>query len=428
MSIVQEKGKHPPKTQKDKSSLKKGNSEGDASESWSVVLVRNAEELGEHVAAWDDLAVHALEPNPFYESWMFLPALRAFAVEEELEITLVYGPDPRRPFGPGRLCGFFPLQTRCKYKGLPLRHRTLWKHPYCFLCTPLLRAQVASESLQTFLDWLANQRRGALVEFNTVHGEGPFQHLLGEHFLESKRLYYPDETYSRAFFQPRIDLDTYLRASLNSKRRTELKRLFKRLGGTGQLEQRVLQPTDDPDTWIEDFLHLEGLGWKGEQGTALGAKETDRAFFRYMARAGFKQDRLMLLGLYLDGAPIALKCNLLVHSKRVFHGNEESGVHLERGAFAFKIAYDEAFARYSPGVQLELINMEYSQEMGLAWMDSCAVAQHFMINRLWRERRSIQTLMLATGRGPGDLVVSLLPMMRWLKRTWSWRQQLRRFH
>ena len=49
-------------------------------------------------------------------------------------------------------------------------------------------------------------------------------------------------------------------------------------------------------------------------------------------------------------------------------------------------------------------------------MDSCAVADHPMINRLWTERRAVQSLTLATGRAPGDLLVSLMPLGRWLKR------------
>ena len=39
-----------------------------------------------------------------------------------------------------------------------------------------------------------------------------------------------------------------------------------------------------------------------------------------------------------------------------------------------------------------------------------------MIDRLWTERRAVQTLLVATGRSPGDLAVSLMPLGRWLKR------------
>ena len=49
-------------------------------------------------------------------------------------------------------------------------------------------------------------------------------------------------------------------------------------------------------------------------------------------------------------------------------------------------------------------------------MDSCADAQHAMINRLWPGRRTMATVLFATGRAPGDLVVSLMPLLQWGRR------------
>src|SRR5581483_11036187 len=40
-----------------------------ASATWHVEVLREADQAHEHRAAWDDLAAHALERNPFYESW-----------------------------------------------------------------------------------------------------------------------------------------------------------------------------------------------------------------------------------------------------------------------------------------------------------------------------------------------------------------------
>ena len=42
----------------------------------SVVVVDDLKSLEEHVAAWEDLAEQPLEPNPFYEAWMLMPADR----------------------------------------------------------------------------------------------------------------------------------------------------------------------------------------------------------------------------------------------------------------------------------------------------------------------------------------------------------------
>jgi Acetyltransferase (GNAT) domain len=60
------------------------------------------------------------------------------------------------------------------------------------------------------------------------------------------------------------------------------------------------------------------------------------------------------------------------------------------GSWSFKIAYDEELARFSPGVLIELENLKrVLGDPAIDWMDSCAVADHPMINSLWGERRSI---------------------------------------
>src|ERR1019366_1913128 len=103
----------------------------------------------------------------------------------------------------------------------------------------------------------------------------------------------------------------------------------------------------------------------------------------------------------LDDKPIALKCNYL------------SG----RGGFTFKITDDERYAKYSPGVLLELDNIEeMHRRPEVEWLDSCAVPDHFMMNRLWKERRTLQSILLATDRWIGTGVVGLLPLLRSLKR------------
>jgi len=118
-----------------------------------------------------------------------------------------------------------------------------------------------------------------------------------------------------------------------------------------------------------------------------------------MAREAFRRGRLMMLAMHLNGRPVAMKCNLM------------SGA----ASFSFKIAFDEAFARLSPGVLLEIENIRrLHQTPGLEWMDSCAVSNHSMANRLWIDRRTIQTVAIGSGRPMGDFLLGAMPLMRWL--------------
>ena len=66
-------------------------------------------------------------------------------------------------------------------------------------------------------------------------------------------------------------------------------------------------------------------------------------------------------------------------------------------AFSFKTAYDERFARYSPGVLLQRENLSIASREGIAWADSCAAPDHPMIDRIWREKREIARISIAIG-------------------------------
>ncbi len=62
-------------------------------------------------------------------------------------------------------------------------------------------------------------------------------------------------------------------------------------------------------------------------------------------------------------------------------------LHSGRSAWFWKIAYDEAFARYSPGVMLTVeLTRELLDDAKVACANSCATADHAMIDHLWRER------------------------------------------
>ena len=188
---------------------------------------------------------------------------------------------------------------------------------------------------------------------------------------------------------------------MSSGSRSKLGQKRRRLGQLGQLESRTLQADGNLDPWIEAFLQLEASGWKGRQGTALAVHKNERLFFESVVREAFARQRLMMLGLFLDDKPLALKCNFL----------------MGEGAVAFKIAFDEEYARYSPGLLLEVDNvLQTHGRKGLKWMDSCAVSRVEFYERLWTDRRVMQTTLVSTGRRLGDFGVSILPLFRWVQR------------
>jgi len=365
------------------------------------VRVATPADLSEFIPAWEDLAASALEPNVFYEPWMMTPALHNLGAAKTLLIALIFTADPARPETP-LLCGLFPLECGRGYKGAPVKFIRLWRHKHCFLTTPLIRAGYERRTLEAFFKWLATDARsGALIEFNMLPGAGPFHQTLVDYLYRSGKPNRFFESYTRALFQPAADADTYLCAALSAKHRKMIRRLEYRLSEIGRLEYDALSQDDDAAAWIEEFLRLEASGWKGRESSALASNESERSYFKSIATEAFRRGRLVMLALRLDGRPIAYKCNFL------------AGL----GSFTFKIAFDENYAGYSPGMLLEIENVRrLHAQSRIEWVDSCADPLNFMFNRLWLTRRTIQNLIVSTGQTPGDFVVSVIPLLSWINR------------
>jgi hypothetical protein len=112
----------------------------------------------------------------------------------------------------------------------------------------------------------------------------------------------------------------------------------------------------------------------------------------------------MMLAAHLNGKAIAVRCNLVAAP----------------GSFTFKTAFDESYARFSPGMLLEIESIRLLEaHPEIRWLDSCAHSDNAMYNRLWSDRRMVTSLLIGTGKKPGDFIVSLIPLLRWLRRKFS---------
>jgi CelD/BcsL family acetyltransferase involved in cellulose biosynthesis len=362
----------------------------------SVVVADGPIALADHVAAWEDLATATLEPNVFCEPWMLLPALRAFGAGLDLRFVLVYAMPPDAP---PLLCGFFPVERQRRYRGLPLSVLRLWQHKHCFLGTPLLRASHAHAALAAFLDWAGAAAHSALLQVPLVPADGPFADLLAELCNERGRRMLVTDRHARGLLVPGVDADTYLQNAVSSSSRRAMKRRHKRLAEIGRLDCDAVAG-DEAAAWAEDFLQLEAAGWKGQLGTALAASAVEAAFFRAIIAEAARRRRLLTLALRMDGRTIGCRCAFLAGD----------------GAFAFKSAYDEEFAAFSPGLLLELENIRQCHALpSLRWMDSCTSPDNDMINRLWHGRRVFHTVTIAS-RAAGAVAITMLHLLQRLRR------------
>jgi CelD/BcsL family acetyltransferase involved in cellulose biosynthesis len=187
--------------------------------------------------------------------------------------------------------------------------------------------------------------------------------------------------------------EEFMTRKVPKKGRQESTRLMRKL----EREHNVKVVAAGDAANVRDLLELEMAGWKGREGTAIACQESTRKFFDEMTRDMARAGRLQSLSLQVEGKTVASKLNLL------------SGSH----GFAFKIAFDESLARFSPGMLLEVENIRHLHEStNIQSMDSCADPDHPMINHLWPERRGIESLLVSLGTRRGNWLMAIRPLVQ----------------
>jgi CelD/BcsL family acetyltransferase involved in cellulose biosynthesis len=318
-------------------------------------------------AAWDTLVRDAAEPNPFLERWFLLPAITHLPSNDPVCVAIVEAGD--------RWVGMFPLTSNNHYGRMPVPHVTNWTHYQCFLGAPLIvkgQEQAFWSALLTALDdspWATS-----FISLSLLDPAGPVCAGLVSAAEAQGRTAPVVHRHQRALLAGEMDAETYLSTHVRAKKRKEWRRLANRLNDAGSVAFRVLEDASALGQWCDDFLALEAAGWKGERGAAFGNNAGTRTFFNDMMAGAHAAGRLEFQRLDLDGRAIAMLVNFITAP----------------GSWSFKIAYDEELARFSPGVMIEMRNMErVLSAPEIDWMDSCAIEDHPMIDSLWVGRREM---------------------------------------
>lgn len=324
--------------------------------------------------AWDALARDASDPNPFFERWFLAPGLTLIGAGAGAELLLCESE--------GTLIGLMPVIRRRSYYGHPLPHLSVWLHNNAFCGTPLVRRGFEHDFWRTVLAW-ADQNAALALFLHLPHvpADGRVHAALCAALDGSPRAGMVVHRSERAMLRSDASAEDYFAGSVSAKKRKELRRQHNRLSELGALTFTRTAHADGIAEWIEDYLTLEAKGWKGADGSALAQHPANAQIFRTALTGAAGLGRLERLTLRLDGKPIAMLANFLVPP----------------GVFSFKTAYDESYARFSPGVLLQRENLDLLGRPGIAWADSCAAADHPMIERIWREKRTITHISLAIG-------------------------------
>ncbi|MDO9361994.1 MAG: GNAT family N-acetyltransferase [Sphingopyxis sp.] len=352
----------------------------------------------ELATAWDRLAGEASEPNPFAERWCLQSALHLLDPERHARLLLV------RDGCDGPVIGMMPIAAAAHYGRLPLRHVTGWAHPNHFLGVPLVRAGFESLFWSILLGWCdAAPWAHTLVQVPRLTEDGPLHRALVEVARvrggEAETVHREE----RALLESSLSPEDYWDAAVRPKKRKELRRQANRLAEQGAVQFRRWKAGEPIEPWIDAFLDLEARGWKGRAGSALASHSDTEAWFRAILTAAGEAGKLDMRALDLDERPLAMLINFLAPP----------------GGFSFKTAFDEDYARFSPGVLLQQVNLDLLDDPHIAWVDSCAAPGHPMIDSVWRERRALVWVNVPLSAVPDRLRFGLLTKAERLWRRWK---------
>ena len=323
---------------------------------------------------WEALARRSAEPNPFFEAWFTLPSFEQFADSDAYKIAAYWVS--------GRLAGIMPLKHFSNYYGHSLPNVGTWLHDHSFCGAPLVMRGY-EHCFWTALMACLDQKPGQalFLHLPALPEGGVLDNALARVLVETLRASAIVERTERAMIASDLSPEHYLAKAISTKKRKELRRQRNRLSELGKLTFERLEKTECIEPWIEQFLALDASGWKGEAGSALKGNPASYTFFADTMYAASQAGKLERLALRLDGKPIAMLANFLTAP----------------GAYSFKTAFDENYSRYSPGLLLQIENLEILNRKGIAWTDSCAVEGHSMIERIWREKRQFVSRNVAIG-------------------------------
>lgn len=335
-------------------------------------IVSASDISAELAAEWDDLAKCASEPNSFFERWFVEASLRHLTIPDSVQFLFVRDAS-------GALVGLLPLRAGQNYGRMPLPAVQNWLHYNQFLGMPLVRK--GTEELfwrEVIAEFDKNRLSSDILYLSEMLAEGPVTDALFAVCRDLGRSAAVVHRYQRALLVAGSTPEDYWCEAVRKKKRKEIARLENRLSEMGEIRVDSLRDETDAEVWITAFLSLEAAGWKALDGAALDKEDGTRNFFCAAIAVGLKQGRVEILRLRVGNETIAMLVNFLA----------------DTGSFSFKIAYNEDYARYSPGILIEKANLQRLADPSFGWMDSCAVEDHPMINSLWRGRREIVRIAL----------------------------------
>lgn len=348
------------------------------------------EELENIIPQWSGLCSQAAWKNISFEPHFLIPAMQHLA-SDQVRVLIVE--DQSAVDTEEKLVGLVPFEKKRIFH-LPISTLEVWNHEQCFDATPLLRNSCKNVVWRSICEFLKKEGIG-LLSLDTVSAEAEFNEVLDAENNGHLAVFKKNE-FERAAFQPANSAEEYIKTQVSTKANKKFRRLFRRFDEQGELTVERSQTDCDFAALAEEFLSLEASGWKGQNQSALACHSETREFYRALVARSAAAGMARFLTMRLDGKPVAMLSDL--RSDNI--------------VYSYKTAFDESYSEFSPGIQIELKNIEFLHTDGIELADSCTASDNAAINRIWGQRLKFQTLVVALKPGIPKFVTSVLPRMQ----------------
>ncbi len=371
-----------------------------AAEGWpklakaQVRLLRLSElAVADHLA-WAALSRAASQDSIYASHWFTQSVLAHHDAGRHYGLLVVGAPD-------GSWDGVLVIRRIAALGRLPFRHFANLLDANQFSGVPLVRPGCETRFWESLFAALDAQPLGCnalrLAEMPEEHrATRALLALCGAQSRPVERL----ASKARALWQPATGAAETAFAHLSAKRRGRLQGLERKLAEShGPIELQQVAEASELDQWLSEFLALELAGWKGKKGSALASDGRTAQHFRHVAHTGFADGSFKALALRANGRPIAMTSYFLAG----------------QNGFGFKMAYDENYACFAPGILLIRQMMALHQNISGLRFDSCSPPDAGMINELWPDRHRISDYIIAIGDFPsrGRFVAAMAARKFW---------------
>ncbi len=179
---------------------------------------------------------------------------------------------------------------------------------------------------------------------------------------------------SEATSAPHLPLDeTWITPEdhFNSRRRSDFRRARRRAEEIGELTFAMLAPSPDEfDPLFDQAIAVEARSWKTDAGSAIACDPRKEAFFRSYLKTMCMQRQCRVALMRIDGQPVAMQLAIVWDDRY----------------WLYKIGFDEAYGRCSPGNLLMLHAVGEAARAGLRAVEFMGEAEPWIAD-LWTNQQ-----------------------------------------